>query len=162
MMTAHIAPIFAAAGMSLFVLTFPQPEDFTQALTGRLQSQVSTTLNILHDTEATGAINAVLRQQPEGSAVDHLTDSGCIQEIQNASPNRLYECGSLIAAAVEQMDAARRDKLLDGAPEAVQVKIDQTSEYLRLAAANVCRAHWVLTNSATIDPAYPACTVLQN
>ena len=139
MMTANAMPVFLAAGTALFVVAYPQPKDFTESLSERVQYEASAPLTRMQADPKNDPVLAVLRTLPEGSTLDRLYDSGCIQDVNRANPARLNECGTLIAAAIDQIEAFQGDPDHPDYPDMTPTSLRQTNEYLRLAALNVCR-----------------------
>lgn len=158
MMTANAMPVFLAAGTALFVVAYPQPKDFTESLSERVQYEASAPLVRMQADTTNGPVLALLRTLPEGSTLDRLYNSGCIQDVDRASPDRLGECGVLIADAIVQIEVYQGDPDHPEYPDMTPQSLRQTNEYLRLAALNVCRGQWLLTPDRPLHPVQPACT----
>ena len=107
-MTANVMPVFLAAGTALFVVAYPQPEDFAQSLSARAKYGASEPLTRLQADTRNEPMLEILRGRPEGPALDRLYDSGCIQDVGRATPNRLAECGVLIADAIAHTQSLGR------------------------------------------------------
>ena len=158
MISTDILTPVIAAGAALFVIAFPQPQDFADKFGGRGHIAASASLGQLLTDPEIERLNALLRKAPEGSALDRLNDSNCVSNLSEAPERSLTLCGQLVVDALDQIngnpEATWYDPALAGTSRSA-------NEYLHLAAANICRAHWASPATPNqIDLSFSACAAI--
>lgn len=152
MISSFAAPSIAV-GMAALVMAFPSPRDLFEAVSYKPEHRVVLSTGVPDVSEALQSVSGSL-----GDASRRAIEEGCLNDLANADRAKLDRCAFTVVEALAELSEYQEQPGQNARVHRL-TEAGNTTERLRLAALEVCRAKWA-NSLHPFDPgASPACAV---